>query len=480
MSLSLVPTAAPPRPDQPAPVPLVGRLGAALAEREVAYCQWKGHGKRERWESARGDIDLLVDRAAWPAFTDVLSALGFKQALPAPGREAAGISHFFGLDERTGRLVHIHAYTRLVVGLPWRTHYRLPLERALLEGAEQQAVFRAPPPDLEAIVLVLRLILRYGPLDAVRGRTPGWMAGAVPELDRLEERTTPAAVAAALRRHLPDVSPSVFERCRAALQSGASAARRLAARQTLVRSLRAHASRPSAFAFAERGIERLGLSGGHRLAGGGAVVALLGGDGAGKSTCAEALHAWLAPMLSILHVHLGRPPKSLTTMAVGGALKLGRLLVRGKSNVLAHLELLRYCATARDRVRVYRRARRFAAKGGIAICERYPTRESWALAGPSESQGIGLEAVSPLASALRRWERRAYERMTIPDLTFVLRLDGGTAVSRKPGEPAEYVRQRARLTEQADWTRLHAAVIDAAAPLPQVVASLKSQLWRTL
>lgn len=476
-----MPTAAPPRPDQPVPVPLVARLGAALAERGVAYCQWKGHGKRERWQSGRGDIDLLVDRAAWPAFAEVLAGLGFKLALPAPGREAAGISHFFALDERTGKLVHVHAYTRLVLGLPWRTHYRLPLERALLDGSAQEEVFRAPAPELDAIVLVLRLTLRYGPLDAVRGRTPGWVLGALPALDRLEERASPAAVAAALRRYLPDVSLSVFERCRDALRPSTSPVRRLAVRRTLVRCLSAHAARPPVFAFAERGFERLGLVGGHRLAGGGSVVALLGGDGSGKSTCAEALRAWLAPALSVLHVHLGRPPRSLATLAVGGVLKLAKLAGRGKAkSAVAHLELLRCCATARDRARLYRRARRFATSGGIAICERYPTPDAWALAGPSEAQGRGLDAQSALATALRRWERRYYDRITAPDLLFLLRLDAETAVSRKPTEPAAYVRERASLTWETDWSRSGARIVDAAQPLAQVVASLKTELWRSL
>ena len=61
MSLSLLPTAAPPPPRSGVATPagLVARLGAALASRGVSYCQWKGHGKRERWESGRGDIDQI-------------------------------------------------------------------------------------------------------------------------------------------------------------------------------------------------------------------------------------------------------------------------------------------------------------------------------------------------------------------------------------------------------------------------------------
>lgn len=482
MSLSLLPTAAPPRSESAPPAPLVGRLGAALAKRGVSYCQWKGHGKRERWENGRGDIDLLVDRAGWGDFAEVLADLGFKLVVPPPGREAAGVVHFFGLDERTGKLMHVHAYQRLVIGLPWRTHYRIPLERALLESAQQRpdAVFKTPAPELEILVLVLRLSLRHALTDPLRRAAPRWLDGALPELDRLEEQVSPKVVAAALGRYLPEVSPHLFERCRDALRLDARPWRRVAVRLALARCLAAHATPPPVFAPGERVLRRLDRHGsGQRLAGGGSVIALLGGDGSGKSSCADALDAWLSSTLATLNVHLGRPPRSLTTLVVGGALKLARA-AGAKPEFVMHLELLRYGCTARDRYRLYRRARRFATAGGIAICERYPTPEGWALAGPSDVQGHALGAKSPLADTLRRWERRYYEQMTAPDIVFLLQVDPETAVNRKTDEPAAYVRQRARLTWDTDWSRSGAQIVDATQPLPQVVAALKNQLWRTL
>jgi len=116
----------------------------------------------------------------------------------------------------------------------------------------------------------------------------------------------------------------------------------------------------------------------------------------------------------------------------------------------------------------------------VAICERYPAPESWALSGPSEVQGHALAAQSPLATSLRRWERGLYERMARPDVTFLLKLDPETAVSRKPSEPADYVRERARLTAATDWSRSGAVVVDAAQSLPQVIATLKAALWKNL
>src|SRR5919198_1242422 len=181
MSLSLLPTAAPPRAGSATPAALVARLGAALANRDIAHCQWKGHGRRERWETGRGDIDLLVDSRSWADFTEVLGTLGFKLALPPSGREAAGILHYFGLDQRTGQLIHLHVYQRLVIGLPWRAHYRLPLERVLLDSATLRdgasSVFKTAAPELELIVAVLRLSLRHSLRDTLRREPPRWLDG---------------------------------------------------------------------------------------------------------------------------------------------------------------------------------------------------------------------------------------------------------------------------------------------------------------
>lgn len=480
MSLSLLPAGAPPRSVFYPPVPLVARLGAALASRGVPYCQWKGHGKRERWESGRGDIDLLVDRGSWADFADVLGGLGFKLALPPAGREAAGIMHFFGLDERTGQIIHLHVYQRLVIGAPWRTHYRLPLEQALLASATQQTVFKAPAPELEVIVLVLRCALRHALRDALRRSPPRWLDGALPELDRLEEQASHGAVIKALAKYLPEVSVALFDACRETLRLNYSPWRRVAVRWRLTRALSAHATRAPISALAERIWERIRpTAAGQRLAGGGAVIALLGGDGSGKSTCAEALDEWLSSALATRHVHMGRPERSIATYLVGALVKVARKL-GGKAQYVSHLELLRFGCTARDRYLLYKQARRFATAGGIAICERYPTPEGWALAGPSEIQGQGLHVQTPLAVRLRRWERQYYDRITAPDVVFLLQVDPETAVKRKTDEPAAYVRERARLTWETDWSRSGARIIDAAQPLPQVVAALKSELWRTL
>jgi thymidylate kinase len=224
---------------------------------------------------------------------------------------------------------------------------------------------------------------------------------------------------------------------------------------------------------------------GKRLASGGAVIALVGADGSGKSTCARALRGWLGAELWAARAHLGRPPRSALTVIVGGALKAVRRLDALRDDdapggLHAHLELLRYVCTARDRYRLSRQVRRFAAAGGLAVCERYPLRGNRTLVGPSREQGRALSASGDLARWLRRLESRYYARITPPELTFVLRVDPDTAVRRKTDEPADYVRARAWALWDADWSADGATVIEASRPLREILTELRDRLWAAL
>jgi thymidylate kinase len=219
-----------------------------------------------------------------------------------------------------------------------------------------------------------------------------------------------------------------------------------------------------------------------RSGGGGVVVALVGGDGSGKSTCASALYAWLGADVPTLHAHLGRPPRSLLTLLVGGALKAERLWyrqVRRDPPAVSYIELLRHLCTARDRHRLYRRVRRYAVAGGVAICERYPIPQNRVLVGPCIPALVGPEPTG-VAKLLRDAENQYYTSILPPDTLFVLQLEPELAVARKLDEPADYVRTRARVIWETDWSGTPAQVIDVSRSLEEVLQDLKARLWSVL
>jgi hypothetical protein len=157
------------------------------------------------------------------------------------------------------------------------------------------------------------------------------------------------------------------------------------------------------------------------------------------------------------------------------------------------LRLLRDIGTARDRYRLYERVRNSAGNGRVAVCERYPIPENRLLVGPRLSRTLHATVADPahlaatdltvrrrLADRLMAVEANYYERIAAPDVVIVLRLAPELAVQRKPHEPADYVRRRAAVIWETDWSRTRAVVIDAAQPLPLVISSLKEVVWRHL
>jgi len=265
-------------------------------------------------------------------------------------------------------------------------------------------------------------------------------------------------------------------------------------RRELHRRLLPHARRPPIALTLSR-IETRLLSLGGRLkllrkrgkhfAHGGTVIALLGGDGAGKSTCTRELARWLSDEFNLMTAHLGRPPRSLITLAIGAAFRVARLLHLAtdadepRERAPEYLAALRDVCTARDRFRLYLKARRFALAGGLALCERYPVPQNPTLSGPQ------LDGFAPLTrTRFGRWlvakEAAYYRHILTPDVLILLRVDPETAVRRKTDEPAEYVRARCQLVWDTDWTGSRVHIVDASRPLADVLAELKTILWELL
>jgi hypothetical protein len=121
--------------------------------------------------------------------------------------------------------------------------------------------------------------------------------------------------------------------------------------------------------------------------------------------------------------------------------------------------------------------RRIVRDGALAVCERYPIPEASLFSGPAIPDSLPPGPPSALTRRLMRIERHYYELMLPPDLLLVLRVDPVTAVRRKTTEPADYVRERAHASSAINWANTNAYLVDAARPLADVVAAVKSYLW---
>ncbi|HXF37457.1 MAG TPA: hypothetical protein VNO17_09795, partial [Actinomycetota bacterium] len=275
-----------------APLELVRRLCDALAAEGIRYCHWKSTAALDRAGRGESDLDLLVARADADRFEGILRDLAFKDARTPPDGPP-GVFHAYGLDGPSGSLVQLHVHYRLVLGDDTTKNHRLPIEDAYLAASVQGPLFRVPDPAFEFVVFVLRMVLKHGTWDAIASGKGELSGGERRELAFLTARTDRGRVGEIVRTHLPSVGEELFGRCHRSLHPRAGVWSRIRTAQRLEGALAAHARRsPRVDPFVRlwrrgRVAARRRVAGRGRpparLARGGAWIAVVGADGAGKT-----------------------------------------------------------------------------------------------------------------------------------------------------------------------------------------------------
>jgi thymidylate kinase len=231
-----------------------------------------------------------------------------------------------------------------------------------------------------------------------------------------------------------------------------------------------------------------------RLDAGGALIAVVGGDGAGKSSVVGGLSAWLSTGFETRRVHLGKPPRSATTLALKGVMVLGRRAGRfsstripahampagGAARFPGYAWLLWHVLTARDRYREYASARRSATNGALVVCDRYPLPQLRFMDTARASELADDPTLGRIARSLVRLEAGYYERISEPEIAIVLRVDPDTAVARRGDEEEDFVRPRCEEVWRADWSASRAVVVDAGQAKERVLSEIKSIVWSRL
>jgi len=223
-------------------------------------------------------------------------------------------------------------------------------------------------------------------------------------------------------------------------------------------------------------------------------VAVIGGDGSGKSTAVSELATWLAGTYDTRSIHLGKPPPHVATILVKGPMAVLRRFGLFRSTRVpsyrleatrapfpGHAWLVWNVLTARDRYLAYRRARRFVLQGGVVVSDRMPLSVLRTMDGPRTSWLRGNVRLGRLARGLIALEASYYSKIRPPDVLVVLRVDPEIAVLRVTGEDEPgFVRERNAEILQVDWSETQAVIIDAARPLDEVRRQIRETVWSRL
>jgi len=429
------------------PISAIARLFDILNDEEVDYCHWKGNRSLQQGLAGEKDLDLLVDRCSLGKATTVLTKLGYKLATVKWEPVTPGVVHYYGLEERSGQLIHVHLYSRVASGESFIPSHIFPWERMLLENGGVIGNVRVPSKPAELVLFVIRTLIRYGSLldlmQLARNREKITL-----QLEWLLRGTSASEPLQLLETYCPVVDRQLFAECVSSLESGSLLKRLRLARRIRVRlrgyAIRSFRGRVAAYVQLLSGALRCLLSKRKKkvLQSGGAVIAFVGAEASGKSTLVAECRRCFGKDLAVGAIHGGKPPATWLTAPLQLALPLlRRLLPRIRSTRFeignvddssdsasarvgwgSVLHAVRAVSLAWARSCLLISARQRAAGGEIVLCDRYPSNcggiDSWRLTECPDPRGF----VGAVYNLLARLERRLYRQLPPPDIVVKLRV----------------------------------------------------------
>ncbi|TXC74952.1 hypothetical protein FRC91_12710 [Bradymonadales bacterium TMQ1] len=483
------------------------------------------------------DYDLLVAPAHRARAEALLRDCGLKEATSFAVPPLPATSDWLGFDSETGALHHLHLHALLPTGKDVLREYALPWADTLLEHRRLHPEFNVwvLSDPLNLVILLLRTCVeqKFARPDASRWAPTPESATRLLELRALVNKDEALTLAHTLLGE-------PFEKAMASWfdpsLSGTPAIHELARQRPAILDalkpyLRFH---PTELEARRRARQLKLLAGaaarkaplplpprrrGLRLPDKGLLIALIGPDGAGKSTLTEALNAWLGDLIDTRQLYLGKgDPVSAAWHALARAKwwaletfterrrppapEVPRPDVRGDIEIpeLPELdpdEVLRYTppperSTSRQALRDLawvslagrhllntRRAAFATRRGALVVADRFPFYASHLAGGPAIPSDTDQP---PTRRVLSLSEDAIYASLqhTPPDLIFRLNIAPEIAWRRKPDHDIKAIAAKSIALSALDPGPSTLIDLDATLPPDVLLHLAKLAIWEAL
>ena len=491
-------------------------LFESLNERGIRYCLWKSNIRQEEGMRGETDLDLLVDREQSTVFRETLQKHNIKPFHAAPGRHYPAMENHLGFDDVTGRLFHLHVHYQLVLGEQFIKNYRLPLEDHFLDSVQLRHGAKLPSPELEIIILSIRILLKYRDRDLLRDilpyRSTGISASFRKEIHWLLQQTDRGRIEQTLAEIAEIVPGDLILNFLDIALTGRKAGLKLYLLRNRLRRTLSIFQRTNPFSavlryFGEMWDRRKFLRSSPvtkmTLPAGGLRLALIGADGAGKSTLCNALTKWLSWKLDTRVYYLGSKLPSRRSRLLYSVYKIIRRVHQALSRVLSEKNLLcrpvaglrdfflywHHVSLAQDRYERYLAGMKRSMAGSLVIFDRYPLESLDPQIGAGQMDGSKIAAMAgekngAAARFMARTEKALYDKIRPPDYLAILNVSPEVSLQRKPDHKQAVVEAKSQLIQQmmslAESRGLRSIPLDADLPFEDVFLQLKRKIWEIL
>ena len=479
----------------------------AFEEKNIKYCHWKSNEHLQEALDGDTDLDVLFDPSQRTLLEKTLDECGLKRFRATPLMQYRAIEDFIGFDQESGKIWHLHTHYRMTLGekhlkgytiTPWGTHI-LDNRIKVYEG-----MYTSLPED-ELVLLLCRIALKLRLRD---------LGGKLGKDDRIE-----------LKWLLERVNAEKFNECARKMVGEKAAAiimqmiREDLTKKSQFKALQKQLRKDFKLFTAYNGLSsrlartirevfwlyggvkrRLGMSNysaNRRVSpSGGCVVAILGCDGAGKSTTLDYVRKEFNKKIDVTTIYFGsgdgsssllRKPMKMVAQKVGGK-GLGHSVekeykekkkVSLKSRLYSLAKILWAVTLASEKKTKIHQMVKARNNGLLVLTDRYPQSNM-----PGCSDGPLLSRYSQTKGLLKKisdWELRIYQSAAInpPDLTIKLMVPTEVAISRKPEMTPDEIETKKSIVMGMDISE-HSVVIDTSRPFEITRGEVMKEIWNLI
>lgn len=460
--------------------------------KKISYCHWKSNIDIDIALNGDTDLDILVAKDDLAKLLELFLSLDIREVRSWYHQQYPGIRDFIGYDEESTKIVHFHLHVNTILGRSGLKELHVPLERALLDNTEDYDGFTIVSPEIEMVVFLIRLSAKTNLTSRMKQAIKKLLGRTHHDANRKEfEYLMGKLDHSKLETVLGDLG---MEKQIESMILEIVSAKKYPDAKTLSKLYRA--LRPyRRFSFAEQYVilmlkrlfsKYITLTGlkGKEMMSGGHELAILGMDGAGKSTLADALHKILSYKIRTEKVYLGSSDASWTKktfFALGFPfLALGKILGSEKLRFMGwYIVEIGYFYHRRSK---YLRGKHASRRGSVVIYERFPVDKvsDFPFLTYRSKKGSLSSRQSQMVERLRK---RYRETFALPEAVIALNVPLNVAVDRKKDHDTALLEMKhARFSDFVERNE-HSEqliVLDASMPQDALTRKVMNYIWKSL
>ncbi|RHO21519.1 hypothetical protein [Amedibacterium intestinale] len=486
----------------------IEKMLIAFETNNIIYCHWKSNEHLEEALLGDTDLDILFLPEQRNKLDIILNECGLKRFRSLPLMQYNAIEDYIGFDKDTAKIWHLHLHYQMTLGEKHLKGYTItPWNSYILEHRQLDKLgIYTSSCEIELVLLIVRIALKKRMRDF--GKKIGkddliefvWLSNRVNfdlllkfAKDMLDEQAA---------KEILEIS-----------KNGLRNKNQLSKLQRILRKdlklFTGYSRISSRYMRTKREIfwllggvkRRLGIESvkaNRRISpSGGCVVALLGCDGAGKSTTLAYVKKEFQKKLDVVTVYFGsgdgsssllRKPMKLVAKRVGGK-GLGHTVEKEyenkdkislKAKMYSFAKVLWAITLAQEKKAKLKKMTKARNASMLVLTDRYPQTE---ISGFSDGPLLTKYSTNTkgLMKKISEWEYNIYKSAYVnpPDLVIKLMVPTEIAISRKPEMTVDEIENKKRVVMAMNASR-HSVIIDTSREMTKSFSDVMEEIWKII